>query len=82
MWIRTVLVAASLVLSAQANAVPAETDASDNEEYLATESLESCVKRWDRATHMTREAWRATCQRVSEERGSHLRKQGVASDRK
>ena len=36
MFLRTVLIAASLVLSAQASA---QTDASDNEEYLANESL-------------------------------------------
>ena len=79
MFLRTVLIAASLVLSAHASA---ETDASDNEEYLANESLASCVKRWDASTHMTRETWRESCQRISDERGRFLREQRVVPDRK
>ncbi len=48
----------------------------------ATEPLESCMAKWDPGTHMTKEAWRETCQRVSDERSDHLRKQGVLPERK
>jgi hypothetical protein len=78
MFLRTAFIAASLLLSAQASA---ETDA-DNEEYLANESLASCVKRWDARNHMTREAWRDTCQRISDERAGFLREQQVVPERK
>ena len=50
--------------------------------YLATEPLESCVARWDPGTHMTKEAWRQTCKRVSDERAAPLRKEGVLPERK
>jgi hypothetical protein len=79
MFLRTVLIAASVVLSVQASAEP---DASDNEEYLANESLASCVKRWDARNHMTRGSWRETCQRISDERAGFLREQQVVPDRK
>jgi hypothetical protein len=78
MFLRTAFIAASLLLSAQASA---ETDA-DNEEYLANESLASCVKRWDVRNHMSRESWRDTCQRISDERAGFLREQRVLPDRK
>jgi hypothetical protein len=35
--------------------------------------LKSCVDDWDAATHMTRNEWRTTCERVSQERGKFLR---------
>lgn len=40
--------------------------------YLGNEPLESCMKRWDPGTHMTKEAWRASCQRITEERGPYV----------
>ena len=35
--------------------------------------LKSCLDDWDAATHMTRNEWRTTCERVSQERGKFLR---------
>lgn len=43
--------------------------------YLGNESLESCMKRWDPGTHMTKEAWRQTCLRVRTEREPYVPKQ-------
>lgn len=42
--------------------------------YLGNESLESCMKRWDPGTHMTKEAWRQTCLRVRSEREPYVPK--------
>jgi hypothetical protein len=61
--------------SAEDNRVPDEKSG-----YLATEPLESCAARWDPGTHMTKDAWRETCRRVSDERSDYLRKQGVLPD--
>ena len=64
--------------------VSAEDSPSGEKEsgYMATEPLESCVARWDAGTHMTKDAWRETCQRVSDERSDYLRKQGALPERK
>jgi hypothetical protein len=35
--------------------------------------LKTCLADWDRETHMTRQEWRTTCERVSAERGKFLR---------
>ena len=35
--------------------------------------LKTCLEDWDAATHMTRNEWRTTCERVSQERGKFLR---------
>jgi hypothetical protein len=69
------------LLGTLALAVPASAEDSPTG-YLATEPLESCVARWDPGTHMTKDAWRQTCKRVSDERAAHLRKQGVLPDPK
>jgi len=34
--------------------------------------LKTCLADWDRATHMTKSEWTATCRRVSAERGKFL----------
>jgi hypothetical protein len=47
------------------NKLPAEVPGSV---YLGNESLEHCMQRWDADTHMTKDAWRATCKRVQKER--------------
>jgi hypothetical protein len=74
------------LLGALALAVPVSAEdsppAEEKSGYLATEPLESCVARWDAGTHMTKEAWRETCQRVSDERSDYLRKQGALPERK
>ena len=44
------------------------------ERYLATESIESCMKSWDPGTHMTKEAWRTTCERIKAERLPYVKK--------
>ena len=51
--------------------------AAEQPKYLATETLETCMSRWDEKTHMTKDDWRRTCKRVSDERSEYLRKQGA-----
>jgi hypothetical protein len=74
------LVAASIVLSAQAWAEDAAKE--DQPLYLGTEPVESCIKRWDPGTHMTKSEWETACRRISEERGNYLKKQGIVPDQK
>jgi hypothetical protein len=66
-----------------AHAIAAEGTAQNSEKgHLATESLQSCIARWDAGTHMSKAQWRETCQRVSNERGEFLRKQGALPEQK
>ena len=44
------------------------------ERYLATETIESCMKSWDPDTHMSKEAWRTTCERIKAERLPYVKK--------
>jgi hypothetical protein len=44
------------------------------ERYLATETIESCMKTWDPGTHMSKEAWRTTCERIRAERLPYVKK--------
>jgi hypothetical protein len=39
----------------------------------ATESIEACMAKWDPGTHMTKEQWRETCQRIKDEREPYVR---------
>jgi hypothetical protein len=41
-------------------------------EARVAEWLKTCLADWDRATHMTKSEWTATCRRVSAERGKFL----------
>ena len=34
--------------------------------------LKTCLQDWDTATHMSKEQWRTTCERVSKDRGKFL----------
>ena len=50
-----------------------ESDATTSDENmqghtLATQALETCMKNWDPGTHMTRDEWRQSCKRITEER--------------
>jgi len=36
----------------------ADTEKTQDRGYLGNEPLESCMKRWDPGTHMTKDAWR------------------------
>jgi hypothetical protein len=48
---------------------------------LATESLESCMARWDAGTHMSKQAWRETCRRITSERLPYVKgRSDVAPD--
>jgi hypothetical protein len=38
----------------------------------ATESIEACMAKWDAGTHMSKEQWRETCQRIKEEREPYV----------
>ncbi len=75
------------LLSVLAFSVPASAEdkpaaAGERPMYLGTEPLESCVSRWDPGTHMTKEAWRESCKRISDERGTYLKQQGIVPDGK
>lgn len=70
--------AGSVIMIAEekpAEALDAATAAepSSDQMYLGNEPLESCMKRWDPGTHMTREEWRNSCQSITEERGPYVR---------
>ena len=74
--------------SVSAGTPPAETPRTDAEKPAAVgresaadkgairqrvaEWLRTCLGDWDRATHMTKREWRATCERVASERGNYL----------
>jgi hypothetical protein len=58
---------------------PSQPDAATStedvqERYLATETIESCMKSWDPGTHMSKEAWRTTCERIKAERLPYVKK--------
>jgi hypothetical protein len=64
-------------VAASAEDMPA---AADRPMYLGTEPLESCVSRWDSGTNMSKEQWRESCKRISDERGGYLKQQGIVPD--
>jgi hypothetical protein len=41
--------------------------------YIGTETLEACMARWDEGTHMTRDAWRQSCERIQKERAPYAK---------
>jgi hypothetical protein len=51
----------------------ATPDEGGQERYLATQTMETCMKNWDPGTHMTKEAWRASCERIKQERLPYVR---------
>jgi len=58
-------------------AQPSLPVATSPEDEKATEEriefwLKTCLSDWDQATHMTKSAWRTTCQRVATERGNFV----------
>ena len=53
---------------------PATSTEDVQERYLATETIESCMKSWDPGTHMSKEAWRTTCERIKAERLPYVKK--------
>jgi hypothetical protein len=71
--------ALALSMPASAEDMPA---ADEKPMYLGTEPLESCVSRWDAGTHLTKEEWRESCKRISDERGTYLKEQGAVPDHK
>jgi hypothetical protein len=54
------------------DATPAP-DKPSNGEYIGTETLEACMARWDEGTHMTRDAWRQSCDRIQRERSPYVK---------
>jgi hypothetical protein len=67
------------VLVIAENTGPASTEAPTPAEptqepaYIGNEPLESCMNRWDPGTHMTKEAWRQSCQRIRAEREPYVK---------
>jgi hypothetical protein len=60
--------------SAEADKKPAKKSGNRNQEIKTrvAEWLKTCLKDWDRETHMTKMEWRTTCERVASERGKFL----------
>ena len=65
---RVLLLAGALSLIVADAAASAEDNSSTQFQKLYAEYLDACMKDWDAATHMTKEEWRRTCQRVANER--------------
>ena len=78
---RTALVICSLVLAAlidgtafaKSNPAPQSSAETQAIEERVADWLKQCLDDWDKATHMTKNEWRATCHRVAGERGKFLR---------
>jgi hypothetical protein len=43
--------------------------------YIGNEPIEECMKRWDADTHMSKEDWRRTCERIRKEREPYAKSQ-------
>ena len=56
-----------------ANDAAAPGSEEKDRQFLGNEPLESCMNRWDPGTHMTKEAWRESCKRITEERGPYVK---------
>lgn len=67
------IIALAAVLPASAGLAAAETAPAQSDKPIthATESLQSCMEKWDPGTHMTKEAWRETCLRIKRERSRY-----------
>ncbi len=70
------VLAAALAISVPSAAEDAPPAAGERM-YLGLEPLETCLKRWDPETNMSKEGWRASCERISDERGRYIKKHGV-----
>ncbi len=55
------------------HAETATPDEGGQERYLATQSMETCMNSWDPGTHMTVDAWRESCKRITQERGPYVK---------
>ena len=60
--------------SPSSQAETATPDEGGQERYLATQSMETCMNSWDPGTHMTKEAWRTSCERIKQERLPYVQK--------
>ena len=67
-----------------AKAAVAKVPKSDEEDIRSrgAQWLASCLNDWDRATHMTKQEWARTCQRVTRERVKFLVEQNEIDRRK
>jgi hypothetical protein len=52
-------------------------ETSDEISKKAAAYLKQCLDDWDAATHMTKQEWRTTCERVVRERSKWLREQAA-----
>jgi hypothetical protein len=66
-----------VILVGETTPSAAETTPPDEgaqERSLATQTMETCMNSWDPGTHMTKEAWRASCERIKRERLPYVQK--------
>jgi len=64
---------------------PSQVPSAGTPEELAKRSadyLQQCMQDWEPATHMTKQEWRRTCQRVSQDRLKFLLEQAKESSKK
>jgi hypothetical protein len=66
--LRVVLLLGSLSLRLAGGVALAQTDSSARFQQLYKEYLDTCMRDWDAATHMTKEEWSRTCRRLANER--------------
>jgi hypothetical protein len=84
----TVLLAGGTAASAQSGGRaprdPSQVPKDAPEEIMkrGAEYLEQCMQDWESATHMTRQEWRRTCQRVAQDRLKFLLEQAKQSSKK
>ena len=67
---------AQIASAAEQSATPNTSSQSATQERPdthATESVEACMAKWDPGTHMSKEQWRETCQRIKDEREPYVR---------
>jgi hypothetical protein len=65
---RTLRLAASLLLTLAGTAVLAQNDSSIKSRKLFAEYFEKCMNDWDTTTHMTKKDWERTCRRLADQR--------------
>jgi hypothetical protein len=65
---RVPLLAGLLSLIVGSAAASAQTSSSTQFQELHAQYVDTCMKDWDTATHMTKEEWRRTCRRLADER--------------
>jgi hypothetical protein len=65
---RVLLLLGLLSLTLAGAVAVAQNDSSAKFQRLFTQYFETCMKDWDRATHMSKAEWSRTCRRLADQR--------------